>query len=99
MTNRIQPPTVSTRVKYVYFDDPNEIVERLELLIGEREAGHTGVDNEIFAILKELQERFDYEYGKIKMVPSILRWTSDQNVSLNKAFSLKLSKTQMNRTV
>ena len=57
MTNKIHHSTVPTRIKYVYFDDPNEIVERLELLIGEREAGHTGVDSEILSILEELQER------------------------------------------
>lgn len=44
-------------VRYVFWDDPNELVERLELLVGERDAGHTGLDNEILSILEELRER------------------------------------------
>lgn len=47
----------SGKVRYVYFDDPNEICQRLELLLAEREAGNQGVDSEILAILEELQER------------------------------------------
>lgn len=45
------------RVRLVYWDDPNELVERLELLVGEREAGHGGLENEIISILDELKER------------------------------------------
>lgn len=41
---------------YVYWDDPNELVERLKLLLGSRTAGNTGVDNEIIAIIAELKE-------------------------------------------
>ena len=44
-------------IRFVYWDDPNELVERLELLISEREAGHGGLDNEIISILEELKER------------------------------------------
>lgn len=43
--------------QYVYWDDPNELVERLELLVSERDAGHMGLDNEMLSILEELQER------------------------------------------
>lgn len=42
---------------FLYWDDPNELVERLELLVGERDAGHSGVDNEIISILEELKEK------------------------------------------
>lgn len=41
---------------YVYWDDPNELVERLKLLFASRDAGNTGLDNEIIAIIEELQE-------------------------------------------
>lgn len=41
---------------YVYWDDPNELVERLKLLIASRNAGNTGLDNEIISILEELRE-------------------------------------------
>lgn len=41
---------------YVYWDDPNELVERLKLLIASRDAGNTGLDNEIISIIEELKE-------------------------------------------
>lgn len=41
---------------FIYWDDPNELVERLKLLLASREAGNTGVDNEIIAIIEELSE-------------------------------------------
>jgi hypothetical protein len=41
---------------YVYWDDPNELVERLKLLIASKDAGNTGLDNEIISIVEELRE-------------------------------------------
>lgn len=41
---------------WIYWDDPNELVERLMLLIASRDAGHSGHDNEILSILEELRE-------------------------------------------
>lgn len=43
-------------IEYTYWDDPNELVERLMLLIGSQQAGHTGHDNEIISIIEELRE-------------------------------------------
>lgn len=43
-------------VDFVYWDDPNELVERLKLLIASRDAGNTGLDNEIISIIEELRE-------------------------------------------
>ncbi|PZC85650.1 hypothetical protein B5X24_HaOG215920 [Helicoverpa armigera] len=40
----------------VYWDDPNELVERLQLLVASRDAGNTNHDNEIFSIIEELKE-------------------------------------------
>ena len=40
----------------VYWDDPNELVERLKLLIASRDAGNTNHDNEILSIVEELKE-------------------------------------------
>ena len=37
--------------------DPNELVERLELLLASKDAGNTGVHNEIVSICKELRKR------------------------------------------
>lgn len=43
-------------VDYVYWDDPNELIDRLKLLIASRDAGNTGLDNEILSIIEELRE-------------------------------------------
>lgn len=43
-------------IDFVYWDDPNELVERLKLLIASRDAGNTGLDNEIISIIEELRE-------------------------------------------
>lgn len=48
----------------VYWDDPNELVDRLRLLLSSREAGNTGVSNEILRIFEELLEA-----GLIKRIP------------------------------
>lgn len=44
------------KIDYVYFDDVNEIVDRLKLLVSSQMAGHTGHQNEIVSILEELRE-------------------------------------------
>lgn len=41
---------------YTYWDDPNELVDRLRLLISSKSAGHTGHENEIVSIIEELRE-------------------------------------------
>ncbi|KAF0719455.1 Integrase catalytic domain-containing protein [Aphis craccivora] len=38
----------------VYWNDPNELVERLKLLLASKAAGNTGVSNEILSIFEEL---------------------------------------------
>lgn len=43
-------------VDYVYWDDPNELIDRLKLLIASKDAGNTGLDNEIISIVEELRE-------------------------------------------
>ncbi|XP_050518267.1 uncharacterized protein LOC126892672 [Diabrotica virgifera virgifera] len=44
-------------VQYVYWDDPNELCERLKLLMAEQKAGNTAsLNNEIVAIINELRE-------------------------------------------
>jgi hypothetical protein len=47
---------VRSNVSYVYWDDPNELVDRLKLLVASRDAGNTGLENEIISIIEELQE-------------------------------------------
>lgn len=46
----------NTRMDYVYWDDANELVERLQLLIAERSAGNYNHENEIHSIIEELRE-------------------------------------------
>lgn len=43
--------------KYIYYDDVNEIVDRLRLLIASSNAGNTAHGNEIVSIISELRER------------------------------------------
>ena len=40
----------------VYWDDPNELVQRLVLLVASKQAGHTDHDREILSIIEELRE-------------------------------------------
>lgn len=46
----------SAPIGYRHWDDPNELVDRLLLLIASKHAGNTGHDNEIISILEELKE-------------------------------------------
>lgn len=43
-------------IDYIYYDDPNELVDRLKLLVASQLAGHTGHGNEIISIEEELRE-------------------------------------------
>ncbi|KAL4100722.1 hypothetical protein QTP88_020756 [Uroleucon formosanum] len=46
---------VLPRTQLVYYDDPNELVTRLNLLTSSQSVGNTGVINEIISILEELR--------------------------------------------
>lgn len=41
---------------FVYWDDPNELVDRLKMLVASKDAGNTNHDNEIISIIEELKE-------------------------------------------
>lgn len=43
-------------IVYEYFDDPNELCERLRLLIASKSAGNTNHDQEVNSIIEELRE-------------------------------------------
>ena len=45
-----------TSFDYKYWDDPNELVDRLKLLMAERSAGNNNHDSEILSIIEELRE-------------------------------------------
>lgn len=61
ISNRFMIPN-NQKYQIIYYDDPNELVERLKLLYGEQNAGNTSIQisNEIQAILEELKERGIY---------------------------------------
>lgn len=40
----------------IYWDDPNELIDRLKLLMASRDAGNRNHDNEIISIIEELRE-------------------------------------------
>lgn len=44
------------KIDYVHWDDANELVDRLRLLLASQQAGHTGHINEITSIIEELKE-------------------------------------------
>lgn len=50
------PYNVKNRIVYEYFDDPNELCERLRLLISSRMAGNSNHMQEINSIIEELRE-------------------------------------------
>jgi len=55
--NPIVKPSIDfNSVRYEYWDDPNELVDRLRLLVASMQAGNTSVNNEIVTIIEELRE-------------------------------------------
>lgn len=44
-------------IVYEYYDDPNEMCDRLQLLVSSQSAGNSNHDQEINSILEELRER------------------------------------------
>lgn len=58
ISNRYTPymKVSNANIDYRHWDDPNELVDRLQLLIASKQAGNTGHDNEIISILEELKE-------------------------------------------
>ena len=41
---------------YIHWDDPNELVDRLRLLLSSEGSGHNNHQNEIISIIEELKE-------------------------------------------
>lgn len=46
----------NAKPKYVYYDDPNEIVDRLRILLASQQAGNNAHEDEINSIMEELNE-------------------------------------------
>lgn len=47
---------VNARARYVFFDNPNEIIDRLRLLLASKQGGNNIHDPEIHSIFEELEE-------------------------------------------
>lgn len=60
---------------YVYWDNPNELIDRLRLLIASQNAGNNGHQNEIIAILEELVEANIIETPTHQQLSNILKRT------------------------
>lgn len=56
-------PLTDKEPEYIYFDDPNELVNRLRILYGSQEAGNNSHKSEINSIIEELLEM--EEEGKL----------------------------------
>lgn len=52
---------VGKSVDYIFWNDPNDLVKTLKLLIASRDAGNTGLDDEILSVMKELRTCVDIE--------------------------------------
>ncbi|XP_051168539.1 uncharacterized protein LOC127286222 [Leptopilina boulardi] len=48
--------TDENKLDYIYWDDPNELVDRLRLLLASQAAGNSSHTNEILSIIEELRE-------------------------------------------
>ena len=53
--------------------DPNALIERLDLLLGSQEAGHTGVANELVSISDKLKRQGILDSGAYKKLNSIIK--------------------------
>ena len=47
---------VDNKIDYIHWDDPNELADRLRLLVESREAGNNAHENEMLSIIEELRE-------------------------------------------
>lgn len=56
LTSDYKIARIGTSMDYVYWDDPNELVDRLRLLVAEKAAGNPSHVNEIQSIIEELRE-------------------------------------------
>ena len=57
----------------VILSDPNALLERLDLLLASKEAGHTGVENELVSIWDELKRQGVLETRSYKKLNSVIK--------------------------
>ena len=66
-----QPGTSGTGL--ILPGDPNALIERFDLLLSSKKAGHTGVKNEIVAILDELKRQGVIKINEYKKLNSLIK--------------------------
>ena len=80
--NYILKPFWDNRKKYSVYEgegvvvipsDPNELLERLDLLLASQDAGHTGVGNELVSICDELKRQGVLDTKTYKKLNSIIK--------------------------
>ena len=67
-----QPGTSGTGLK-ILPSDPNTLIDRFDLLFSSKKAGHTGVRNEIIAILDELKRQGVLKTNEYKKLNSLIK--------------------------
>ena len=67
-----QPSTSGTGLK-ILPSDPNALIDRFDLLFSSKKAGHTGVKNEIVAILDELKRQGVINVNEYKKLNSLIK--------------------------
>ena len=67
-----QPSTSGTGLK-ILPSDPNALIDRFDLLFSSQKAGHTGVRNEIIAILDELKRQKVINVNEYKKLNSLIK--------------------------
>ena len=67
-----QPSTSGTGLK-ILPSDPNALIDRFDLLFSSQKAGHTGVRNEIIAILDELKRQGVLKMNEYKKLNSLIK--------------------------
>ena len=60
-------------VTIIILEDPNALLERLDLLLASQEAGHTGVVNELVSICDELKRQKVINTNTYKKLNSIIK--------------------------
>ena len=68
----LQPSTSGTGLK-ILPSDPNALIDRFDLLFSSKEAGHTGVRNEIVSILDELKRQRVINTKEYKKLNSLIK--------------------------
>ena len=67
-----KPGTSGTGLK-ILPSDPNALIDRFDLLFSSKKAGHTGVKNEIVAILDELKRQGVINVNEYKKLNSLIK--------------------------